>query len=63
MTSPEQLDNVLYKEEIPGGYAVIEKNQSGEEGKVDLEFLFNAVTESKEDFLSLLHNNQENNSE
>jgi len=61
--SSEQLENILYKEEIPGGYAVIEKNQSGEEGNVDLEFLFNAVTESKDEFVSLLQNDQEIKSE
>jgi len=35
----------LYSEEVPGGYAVISKNESGEEGAVDIEFLFNAVTD------------------
>lgn len=62
-TSPEGLQNALYHEEIAGGYAVIEKNRSGEQGTLDLEFLFNAVVNSTEDFLELLHHDQEQSSE
>lgn len=40
----EPLGDYLYSEEIPGGYSVISRNESGDEGIVDIEFLFNAVT-------------------
>jgi ABC-2 type transport system ATP-binding protein len=62
-TSAEQLQNAVYHEEIAGGYAVIEKNLSGEHGTLDLEFLFNAVVGSTEDFLALLHQEKEYDSE
>lgn len=61
-SSIESPQNVIYREEIPGGYAVIEKNETGEESTLDLEFLFNAVMESKEDFQLLLHQDEENRS-
>ncbi|MBU3914405.1 ABC transporter ATP-binding protein [bacterium] len=40
----EDHTTYLYSEEVPGGYSVISKNEAGEEGPVDIEFLFNAVT-------------------
>lgn len=56
VSSIDETGNVLYKEEIPGGYAVIEKNESGEESIVDIEFLFNAVTGSSDETISELTN-------
>ena len=35
--------DLLYSEKIPGGYSVMARNRSGEESRVDLEILFNAV--------------------
>ncbi len=63
VTTPEQPDQVIYQEEIPGGYAVLEKNVDGDEGTIDLEFLFKAVMDSSTDFLSLLHTDREDKSE
>ncbi|MBU2510313.1 ABC transporter ATP-binding protein [bacterium] len=54
VSTMEEVGRVLYKEEIPGGYAVIEKNESGEEYTVDIEFLFNAVTGSSNEVISEL---------
>ncbi len=55
VSSIEDVGSVLYKEEIPGGYAVIERNESGEEFTVDIEFLFNAVTTSSNNVISELN--------
>ncbi len=44
VTSFEENEAILYKEEIPGGYATISRNLTGEELPVDIEFLFSAVT-------------------
>jgi ABC-2 type transport system ATP-binding protein len=43
VTSLEGLQGIVYSEEIPGGYSVLLKNSGFEEGKMDIEFLFNAV--------------------
>ena len=51
--------SVLYREEIAGGYAVIEANESDEESPVDLEFLFNAVLDSGEAVQQLLSQDKE----
>ncbi len=61
--SSESLDHVIYKEEIPGGYTVLESNTNENEGTMDLEFLFKAVMDSSEDFLSLLPTEAEEKSE
>lgn len=52
----ENLDEYLYSEEVPGGYSVISKNDSGSEGTIDIEFLFNAVTDYTEEIITLLEN-------
>jgi hypothetical protein len=54
VTSSEPLDHVIYKEDIPGGFTVLEQNIGSDESTMDLEFLFKAVMDSSEDFLSLL---------
>jgi len=36
-------ENVVYSEEIPGGFSVLLKSKENEESKVDIEFLFNAI--------------------
>jgi len=40
------IDNVLYSEDSLKGFAVVAENKHGEESKVNLEQLFNAVTEN-----------------
>ena len=45
---PLQTGDVLYSAKVLGGYAVVKKNRSGEESRMDLEILFNAVTTNKE---------------
>lgn len=40
--------DVLYSAKVLGGYAVVKENRSGEESRVDLEILFNAVTTNKD---------------
>lgn len=47
--SEEQPDPAAaYYEKVFGGYAVLEKNESGKEDNIDLELLFNAVTSNAE---------------
>ncbi len=41
----EDHTKYLYAEEVSGRYSVISKNETGEEGTIDIEFLFNAVTD------------------
>jgi ABC-2 type transport system ATP-binding protein len=36
-------DDLLYCEKIPGGYSAMTRNRTGEDSRVDLEVLFNAV--------------------
>lgn len=45
---PRQTGDVLYSAKVLGGYAVVKKNRSGEESRMDLEILFNAVTANRE---------------
>ncbi len=52
-------ENALFSEEIPGGYAILEKNESGEENRVDIEFLFNAIMESSENIVEAVNNQKE----
>lgn len=51
--------NALFSEEIAGGYAVLEKNEVGEESRIDIEFLFNAVMESPDAIVTALNEKQE----
>lgn len=39
----DSAGSALYFEEVPGGYSAIYPNETGEEGVVDIEFLFNAL--------------------
>jgi len=41
-------EDVLYSAKVLGGYAVVKKNRSGEESRMDLETLFNAVTTNRD---------------
>ncbi|MCP4754605.1 MAG: ABC transporter ATP-binding protein [Proteobacteria bacterium] len=50
----EECQGCLYSEEVPGGYSVISRNDSEEEGKIDIEFLFNAVTDRQSDIAQVL---------
>jgi len=47
---PEQPGtvDVLYSAKVLGGYAVVKENRSGEESRIDLETLFNAVTTNRD---------------
>jgi ABC-2 type transport system ATP-binding protein len=42
----QMTDDVLYADSSLKGYAVVMQNRTGEESKVNLEYLFNAVTEN-----------------
>jgi ABC-2 type transport system ATP-binding protein len=50
-------DIVLYAEPSLKGYAVVMENKSGEDSKVNLEYLFNAVTENPVKTKSIFHIN------
>ncbi len=50
--SPD-IDKVLYSEETLGGYAVITKNTTGSDSRIDLEILFNAVIKNREKIRSI----------
>ena len=52
-------ENALFSEEIAGGYAILEKNESGVENRVDLEFLFNAIMESSENIVEAINSTKE----
>ena len=44
---------IIYSERVPGGYSVLSKNSGKDETRIDLEVLFNAVTEQREKVSSL----------
>src|SRR5690349_9670026 len=50
-------DMVLYAEPSLKGYSVVMENKSGEDSKVNLEYLFNAVTENPVKTKSIFHIN------
>jgi ABC-2 type transport system ATP-binding protein len=45
---PSGPGEVLYSAKVLGGYAVVKENRSGEESRMDLETLFNAVVANKD---------------
>lgn len=49
----EPENNAGYSEKVLGGYAVLEKNTAGREENIDIELLFNAVTQNPEKINSL----------
>lgn len=60
-----ELDNkvkILYSEQSFKGFSIVEQNERGEDSKVNLEHLFNAVTENpsavKEIFQSSISTNE-----
>lgn len=57
--SRDELEEPLYLEESPGGYAAIELNRTGQENLVDIEFLFNAVMEEPERIASAIQHFKE----
>jgi ABC-2 type transport system ATP-binding protein len=48
------VGEVLWQERVPGGYQVLEENDGGAPGEVDVELLFNAVTQQPDRVLPLL---------
>lgn len=44
----EEPDGALYSERAMGGYASVVRNENGQESRIDLELLFNAVTANPE---------------
>lgn len=58
-TTDIESENLVFKEEIPGGYSTIELNRDDEEGKTDFEFLFNAVMEDPERLSIVLTESEE----
>jgi len=48
-----ETEDVLYSAKVLGGYAVVKKNRSGEESRIDLETLFNAVTTNRDKIYEL----------
>lgn len=61
MAGPELPAGAIYSEEVAGGYSVLERNTSGQESRVDIEFLFNAVMESSDKIADLIHSEEEKN--
>jgi len=51
----ELNDDVLYSEPALGGFNTIQLNTMGEDSKLDLELLFNAVLQKKELITNLLN--------
>ncbi|MCF7927807.1 MAG: ABC transporter ATP-binding protein [Spirochaetales bacterium] len=43
--SSDEPEEALYSEKVPGGYAVVRPNRNATDSRVDLELLFNAVTQ------------------
>lgn len=41
-------DKLIYSQSVLGGYSVVTENESGIEGNIDLEILFNSITSSKD---------------
>ncbi len=52
----EDADKLVYSQSVLGGYSVVTENQSGIEGNIDLEILFNAITSSKEKIHQIFNN-------
>lgn len=48
VSSLEDTSNAIYCENTPGGYCVLQKNDSYNKNEIDLEFFFNAVTSEVE---------------
>lgn len=46
--------SALWHERVPGGYQVLEENDGGAPGEIDIELLFNAVTQQPDRVLPLL---------
>ncbi len=55
MTPPTQ---VLYSERVSGGYMSITENTDGMDSEIDIEVLFNAVLNNKQQILSILEKNK-----
>jgi len=54
----EPEPDVLYSDKVLGGYVVVRENKDGDETRVDLETLFNTVTNSKEKVQALFAEKQ-----
>ena len=48
---------ILYTEPSLRGYAVVTENKTGEESKINLEFLFNAITQNPAKAKSIFKSN------
>jgi ABC-2 type transport system ATP-binding protein len=48
-------EQTLYSEQTPNGYNQIRKNTAGEENKLDIELLFNAILSDKQNIKELLN--------
>ena len=46
---------VLYYDRVPGGFSVIKENKTGEDSKIDLEILFNAVITNRINFNTMFN--------
>ncbi len=53
---PAYIDNVLFSEYTIGGYGVVRANTEGLETRVNLEYLFHAVTEKPKEIAQLFYN-------
>ena len=54
----EDTGKVLYAEETLKGISIVQENTEGEDSKVNLEQLFNAVTEKPEMVKAIFSNNE-----
>lgn len=59
MPGPELPTDAIYSEEVAGGYSVLAQNSDGEESRVDIEFLFNAVMESSDKITDVIYTKEE----
>lgn len=60
--SPEQVENSLFTDLLPGGYLNVVPNTSNTESKVNIEALFNAVMKNKKAIKDIFSNNDQTNS-
>ncbi len=58
VSEAENNSRILYAEETLKGVSIVQKNTTGEDSKVNLEHLFNAVTENPEMIKSIFSNDE-----
>jgi len=59
VSSLQDIQSCLFKEKVAGGYSIITENFNEIESSMDIEFLFNAVTNQPPELMEVLHKIQE----